>query len=39
MTPEDADQALKGKILTIIVPEMMRPSFPTFGFGKKLSAN
>ena len=31
-TPEDADQALKGKILTIIVPEMMRP---VFGFGKK----
>jgi hypothetical protein len=31
-TPEDADQALKGKILTIIVPEMMRPAF---GFGKK----
>src|SRR4051812_4323473 len=30
-TPEDADQALKGKILTIIVPEMM----PKFGFGKK----
>ena len=26
-TPEDADQALKGKILTIIVPEMMRPTF------------
>jgi hypothetical protein len=31
-TPEDADQALKGKILTIIVPEVMRP---VFGFGKK----
>ena len=30
-TPEDADQALKGKILTIILPEMM----PKFGFGKK----
>ena len=27
MTPEDADQALKGKIITIIVPEMMRPTF------------
>ena len=26
-TPEDADQALKGKILTIILPEMMRPTF------------
>ncbi|HEV8292109.1 MAG TPA: hypothetical protein VGP94_09300 [Tepidisphaeraceae bacterium] len=32
LTPEDADQALKGKILTIIVPEMMRP---VFGFGKR----
>jgi hypothetical protein len=31
-TPEDADQALKGKILTIIVPEMMRPMF---GSGKR----
>jgi hypothetical protein len=31
MTPEDADQALKGKIITIILPEMIRP---TFKFGK-----
>jgi hypothetical protein len=30
-TPEEADQALKGKILTIILPEMM----PSFRFGKK----
>ena len=27
LTPDDADQALKGKIITIIVPEMMRPTF------------
>jgi hypothetical protein len=26
-TPDDADQALKGKILTIILPEMIRPKF------------
>jgi hypothetical protein len=26
-TPDDADQALKGKILTIILPEMIRPTF------------
>jgi len=31
ITPEDADQALKGKIITIILPEMIRP---TFKFGK-----
>ena len=27
MTPEDADQALKGKIIAIIIPEMVRPTF------------
>jgi len=27
LTPEDADQALKGKIITIILPEMVRPTF------------
>ncbi len=27
MTPQDADQALKGKIIAIIIPEMVRPTF------------
>jgi hypothetical protein len=27
LTPDDADQALKGKIIAIIVPEMLRPAF------------